>query len=89
MRSIELLAQNISNLLHTDIVLAEIRDDHDEIMDLRESLDLVYTADKSSLMDFVHDIAYGGLDTIVRESLLIRIDEMARNMPSIGEGIFA
>jgi len=89
MRSIELLAQNISNLLHTDIILAEIRDDHDEIMDLRESLDLVYTADKSSLMDFVHDIAHGGLDTIVRESLLIRIDEMARNMTSIGEGIFA
>jgi hypothetical protein len=89
MRSIILLAQNVSNLLHTEIILAEVSEDQAQIKDLRDSLDTLYAADKSSLMDFANDIAGSGLDTIVRENLLVQVDEMARNMPSIAEGILA
>jgi hypothetical protein len=89
MRSIILLAQNVSNRLHTEIILAEVSGDQYQIKDLRDSLDTLYAADKSSLMDFANDIAGSGLDTIVRENLLVQVDEMARNMPSIAEGILA
>jgi hypothetical protein len=89
MRSIILLAQNVSNRLHTEIIMAEVSGDQYQIKDLRDSLDTLYAADKSSLMDFANDIAGSGLDTIVRENLLVQVDEMARNMPSIAEGILA
>jgi hypothetical protein len=89
MRSIILLAQNVSNRLHTEIIMAEVSGDQYQIKDLRDSLDTLYAADKSSLMDFANDIAGSGLDTIVREKLLVQVDEMARNMPSIAEGILA
>jgi len=89
MRSILLLAEYVSNRIHTDIILAEVSGDQDQIKDLRDSLDTLYAADKTSLMDFAHDIAGSGLDTIVRENLLVQVDEMARNMPSIAEGILA
>jgi hypothetical protein len=89
MRSIILLAQNVSNLLHTEIILAEVSGDQAQIKDLRDSLDTIHAAEKTSLMDFANDIAGSGLDTIVRENLLVQVDEMARNMPSIAEGILA
>mgnify|MGYP003972215151 CR=1 FL=1 len=89
MRSIILLAQNVSNRLHTEIIMAEVSGDQYQIKDLRDSLDTLYAADKSSPMDFANDIAGSGLDTIVRENLLVQVDEMARNMPSIAEGILA
>ena len=89
MRSIILLAQNVSNRLHTEIIMAEVSGNQGQIKDLRDSLDTLYAADKSSLMDFAECIAGSGIDTIVREKLLVQVDEMARNMPSIAEGILA
>ena len=89
MRSILLLAQNVSNLLHTEIILAEVSGDQVQIKDLRDCLTVLDEADKTSLDDLAADVFTSWLDTSVRESLLMRIDRMARNMPSIAEGILA
>lgn len=89
MRPILLLAEYVSNLLHTEIILAEVSGDQDQIKDLRDCLTVLDEADKTSLDDLAADVFTCWLDTTVREFLLMRIDRMARNMPSIGKGIIA
>lgn len=98
MQSIHLLVENVSNQIHADInLLSQYPIDNDiianecenNIHDLRDCLTVLDEADKTSLDDLAADVFTSWLDTIVRENLLVQIDRMARNMPSIGKGILA
>lgn len=98
MQSINLLVENVSNQIQADINLLECypvdndimaNDCENDIHDLRDCLTVLDEADKTSLDDLAVEVFTCWLDTSVREMLLMRIDEMARNMPSIAKGILA
>lgn len=86
---VDLLVENVSNHIQIDLTLAEISNNDILAQDLRDCLSVLEDADKRSLDTLTDDVFTCWLDTAPREMLLMKIDEIAYMMPSIGRRVLA